>query len=128
MRSRESLRDRFKEIHILTVAGQFIYENIMYVRKNIHLFSRNSDRHNLNLRNKNKLEIIHTRLSKISKSFVGQCIRFYNKIPENICELTEKKFKNHVKKCISSKGYYKIHDYLNDKEIWTSSVDSQKTS
>lgn len=126
MRSRESLRDRFKEIHILTVAGQFIYENIMYVRKNIHLFSRNSDRHNLNLRNKNKLEIIHTRLSKISKSFVGQCIRFYNKIPENICELTEKKFKNHVKKCISSKGYYKIHDYLNDKEIWTASVDSQK--
>lgn len=118
LRSRESLRDRFKEINILTVAGQFIYENVMYVRKHIDLFPKNSDRHHRNLRSKSKLEITFSRLSKVKKSFVGQCVHFYNRIPNDVCELPECKFKKHVKKCISSRGYYKTADYFNDSDIW----------
>ena len=38
LRRRDSLRELFQEINIMTVPCQYIYENIMYVRKNLHLF------------------------------------------------------------------------------------------
>ena len=43
---RESLRELFKRINIMTVPCQFIYENIMYVRKNLHLFIKIIYSHN----------------------------------------------------------------------------------
>ena len=85
--SRASLREKFKEIDILTVASRYIYENVLYVRKNIDAFRKHSDVHKINTRNKNKLLPLKTRLHKISNSFMGQSIRFYNKIPSNIQQL-----------------------------------------
>lgn len=35
LNSRDSLRELFKGINIMTVVGQYIYENIMYATKNI---------------------------------------------------------------------------------------------
>lgn len=118
LRRRDSLRELFKEINILTVAAQFIYENIMYVRKNLSDFPKNSDRHNLNLRNKDKLDIPVFRLRKTNTSFMGYCVRFYNLIPKEILNLTEKRFKNHVKSTLCKKAYYTINDYMNDKNVW----------
>ncbi|CAG9784751.1 unnamed protein product [Diatraea saccharalis] len=48
LRSRESVREIFKEINILTVASQYIYENY-------DSFTKKCSVHNLNTRNKNKL-------------------------------------------------------------------------
>lgn len=118
LRCRESLRERFKEIGILTVTCQYIYENIMYVRKNLSLFPKNSDRHKINTRNKNNLSIPKFRLSKVSTSFRGHCIRFYNKVSDNILNMTDNKFKISVKEALCRKAYYKIDEYLNDKNAW----------
>lgn len=118
LRCRESLRELFKEIGILTVAGQYIYENIMYVRKNLSLFLRGCDRHTYNTRNKNKLAMQRFRLSKVSTSFMGHCIRFYNKLPDEKLNMTEKQFKNYIKQTLCKKAYYKVCDYLNDKDPW----------
>lgn len=118
LRSRESLREKFKETGILTLACQYIFENIMYVRKNITLFLKNSDRHKINTRNKNKLAITKFRLSKVSNSFMGHCVYFYNKIPDDVLNMTDMKFKSYVKDKLCKKAYYKINDYLCDKDAW----------
>lgn len=118
LKARDSLRDKFKEANILTVACQYILENIMYVRKNLHEFKLNSDIHDYNTRSKNKIAVKASRLRKISTSFVGNCIRFYNKIPAEIVNLPFSKFKSHVKSNLLSKAYYTVNDFLNDKNAF----------
>lgn len=118
MGPKESLREKFKEISIMTVTCQYIYENLMYVHKNINLFKKNSDSHKYNTRNKDKLAVATSRLHKVSKSFKGQCIRFYNKLPSDMLKLSINKFKNAIKRKLYKKAYYKITDYLDDKKAW----------
>lgn len=115
---RVSLKEKFKEINILTVASQYIFENLMYVRKNVTKFSEKRDIHNVNTRHKHNLVVHSTRLHRISNSFMGQCIRFYNKLPNNIRELPINKFKTFIKTKLYAKGYYKISDYLSDCNAW----------
>lgn len=119
MRRGESLREHFKQTNILTVSSQYIYENIMYVRKNLSLFTKKGDTNSLNLRNNHKLAVSRFRLTKVNNSFVGNCVRFYNMIPENITNVTESRFKKIIKTILVSKAYYKVEDYLNDNRAWT---------
>lgn len=115
---RESLRERFKEINIMTVPCQIIYENIMFVRKNLHLFGKVSDRHKYQTRHRNKLSQTPFRLAKVRKSFMGFCIKCYNKIPEKILELSDTKFKLCIKKTLCKQAYYKLNEYIEDKNAW----------
>ena len=125
---RESLRDFFKDIGILTLPCQYIFENIMYVRKNIGSFKVNSDRHGYDTRAKNKLVGPSFRLAKSNKSCLGNCVRFYNKIPDNVCELSNNRFKRYVKYCLLKKAYYSVNDYLQDKNAWRGSAQHDLSS
>ena len=116
--SRASLKELFKEIGILTVASQYILANIMFIKHNIHLYSKNSDIHSVNTRNKHKLVGPYHRLHKVHNSFAGLGIRFFNKLPEGIANLPLLKFKSVVKGRLTSKGYYSVNDYINDKNAW----------
>lgn len=118
LKARDSLRDKFKEANILTVACQYILENIMYVRKNLQEYKLNSDIHDYNTRNKHKIAVKASRLRKVSTSFVGNCIRFYNTIPTEIVNLPISKFKSHIKSNLLSKAYYTVNDFLNDKNAF----------
>lgn len=102
----------------MTVPCQFVYENIMYARKNVSNYIKSSDRHNFNTRAKDKIVQPHFRLSKINNSFMSLCIRYYNKLPDNIVNLTETKFKSCIKRTLCMKAYYKLDDYVNDKSAW----------
>lgn len=113
-----SLREKFKEINILTVPSQYIYENLLYAHKNINLFKKYSDIHNINTRNKHKFVVPATRLKKIGGTFRCQCIRFYNKLPNPIQELSLNKFKSFIKRKLCLKAYYNVNHYLEDKKAW----------
>ena len=118
MGPRESLKHKFKEINILTLHSQYIYDNLVYVHKNTSKFKTNSDLHQCNLRNKNKLAVPASRLHKVSHSFVGQSIRFYNKLPNDMTNLSLNKFKKIVKHRLCRRAYYSIADYACDKDVW----------
>ncbi|CAH2094398.1 unnamed protein product [Euphydryas editha] len=120
MKCKESLREKFKEINILTFASHYIYENIMYIRKNRHLFVSRSDHalNNVTLRNGHKLALPKCRLSKKSRSFIGMSIIIYNKIPVAIQSLPLQKFKKTIKQTLCRKAYYDINEFLNDKKAW----------
>ena len=49
---------------------------------------------------------------------MGLCVRFYNKIPEEILNLSDNKFKLKIKEVLCKKAYYTINDYLCDKKAW----------
>ncbi|KAJ8723159.1 hypothetical protein PYW08_003071 [Mythimna loreyi] len=115
---RYSLRDKFKNINILTVPCQYIFDNILYVHKNKNMFKKYSDIHNVNTRNKHKFVVPTTRLKKIGGSFRCQCVHFYNKLPSNIQELSLNKFKLFVKRKLCQKAFYTVKEYLEDKTAW----------
>lgn len=117
--SKTSLRDKFKEIGILTAASQFILNCILFVRRNINLYTKHGDLHGRNTRNRNNLIMPLYRLEKVRGSFMGQGIHIFNKIPSDILELPFEEFKNHIKNCLLKKGYYTVNDYLNDKATWS---------
>ncbi|GBP05984.1 hypothetical protein EVAR_3246_1 [Eumeta japonica] len=111
----EPVRD---EINILTLASQYIYENLVYVKRNIESFQKRSDIHNMNTRHKNDLAAHKTRLNQVNKLFNGLCVRFYNKIPAEIQNLSFAKFKRFVKRKLYGEGYYTVLEYLNEKNPW----------
>ena len=53
---------------------------VMYVKKNINDFTKIADVHNINTMNRFNLGAPVTRLHRIRNSFMGQCVRFYNRI------------------------------------------------
>lgn len=117
--SRVSLKERFKEIGILTVASQFILDNILWIRQNLHLYHKKSDIHSINTRNKHKLIGTSHRLHRVHNSFVGLSVRLYNKLPPSLLELPFNSFKSTVKDKLCKKAYYTINNYLNDKNSWS---------
>lgn len=120
--SRTSLRSVFHEVNIITLPSLYIYECIMYTRKNINSFQRKCDSHTINTRNKHKLLFPKFRLQKCNKSFLRNCIRFYNKIPDEILELGERQFKKCIKASLTRGAYYKCSDYIGDNDVWKMSV------
>ena len=66
----------------------------------------------------NKLCVPYFRLHKVHSSFVGLSIRFYNKIPQGILELSYTSFQAKIKHGLIQKAYYTLNDYLNDKNPW----------
>lgn len=54
------------------------------------------------------------RLRKVSSSFVEHCIRYYNKIPKILQNLSKNKFKAHFKNVQIRKAYYTVNDYIDD--------------
>lgn len=122
--SRDSLRTLFKQINILTVPSEYILQNIMYVRKHINEFKKKSDQHSISTRNRNGLVKSRFRLCKTDKSFLGNSVRFYNKLPVSITQLNATKFKACVKNILMSKGYYTISDYINDRITYSVPTDS----
>ena len=102
----------------MTVPCQYLYENIMYVRKNLHLYRKRGDRHTYSTRNRDQLVQPGFRLAKVDTSFMGYCLKCYNKIPTYILELNETKFKSCIKRTLCSQAYYKLGDYLDDKNAW----------
>ncbi|CAH2211312.1 jg23354 [Pararge aegeria aegeria] len=118
LKSRESLREKFKEIGILTVASQYIYNNIVFVRQHISLYKQKVDINSRLTRNGHKLVSSAYRLRKVQGSFVGLSIRFYNMIPKVILDLPMHKFKEFVKTHLLERGYYTIDEFFNDKVAW----------
>lgn len=118
LKARESLREKFKTINILTMPSLYIYMNIMYARKNLHKFKLSSEVHSHDTRHKHKIVVARTRLSKINKSFVSNCVRFYNILPDHIVNLQENAFKNTIKRILMEKAYYKTDEFLADIRSW----------
>ena len=56
----------------------------MHVKKNINNFTKIGDVHNVNTRNRLNLGVPVARLHRIRNFFMEQCVRFYDRIPENV--------------------------------------------
>jgi hypothetical protein len=111
LQSRDSCRNAFSDLGILTLSGLFILESIKFAKRNINDFNLNSDFHEYETRQGHLLRPIKHRLTKVSKSFVYLSVRLYNKLPQRIKSLEGESFKREAKALLVENSLYSIDEF-----------------
>lgn len=109
----DSVKELFSRLGIFTVFGQYIFELILFVRKNLPKFKTLGSCHNYNTRNRKKITFMNHNLKFLEKkpSYAG--IRYYNLLPEKIVNITdEKKFKRELKNYMLLKPVYSLSEFV----------------
>lgn len=111
MNYRESCRGIFKRNRIMTVYGLYIYEILIYVFKNIGVYSTCSSFHSYQTRQLN-LSFPRHKLSITEKHPTYACIKYYNNLPVDIrnCQ-TLNLFKKKLKSFLLDLEPYSLDDF-----------------
>lgn len=110
----ESCRGLFKRNGYLTVAGLYIFECILFLKKNRNEFVNDEFKHNFNTRNKNSIyRFENHRLTLTEKKPHYSAIKFFNHLPMEIKDtesyiLFKNKLFNHI--CVLEP--YSVNEYL----------------
>jgi len=112
---RDSCRELFKKLQILSLSSQYILSLLMFVVKNRELFKLNSDIHHIGTRHNNDLHLPSTHLNLFQKGVYYSGIKIYNHLPLSIKDLSHdiKCFKRTLKGFIQLKSFYSLEEYFN---------------
>lgn len=112
LKARESCRGKFRELGLLTVTGLYIYECLLFLFRNKRKFTKYEIVHNYNTRSLCYNTPEH-RLTLSERNPAYSCIKFYNKLPTNIKELTTlRDFKKQVFNIILAVEPYNELEFL----------------
>jgi hypothetical protein len=80
-RLRDSCREAFKNMEIMTLYSQYIYSLVLYTVNNKHLFDKNKEITKYKTRNNNNLHLPIATLSKFNKGAYISGIKVSNYLP-----------------------------------------------
>jgi type IV secretory pathway VirB3-like protein len=108
---RDSCRELFKGLKILTLSSQYIFSLLLFVIQNRGHFASNSAFHDINTRQKNDLHLPHVSLIMYQKGVLYSGIKVFNALPTTIKDISSnpEKFKVTVKHYLLSHLFYSLH-------------------
>jgi len=114
-RPRDSCREVFKSIEIITLYSQYIYWLVLYTINNKHLFYTNNEIHIYKTRN---LHRPIANLSEFNKGAYISGIKVFNHLLQYIKALTNdhKYFKSTLKRFLYHHSFYSMNEYYEYKE------------
>nr|CAH7761994.1 unnamed protein product [Callosobruchus chinensis] len=115
--SRTSCRQLFQKYKVLTVPCIYMLELLLYVKKNVSSFPKNSDFHKYNTRNCSALTVPAHKLTIYEKSpnYIG--LKLYNKIDPSIRDVTSlNNFKLKLKEFFVNKCFYSVTEFLESEQ------------
>jgi len=91
IRGRDSCREHFKKLKILTLQPQYVLSLLLFVINNGDYFKMNSEMHNISTRNKSNLHLPISNLSVYRKGTYYTGIRVFNSVLSQIknCSIIE---------------------------------------
>lgn len=109
LRPRDSCREKFIELEILTVPSLFMFEVIMYVKTNNliqpHQHQYSTRNHRLNPSVQHTLKLFETK-----PSYAG--LKYFSQLPSHIQDIADnKKFKKELKLHLIEKCFYSLPDF-----------------
>jgi hypothetical protein len=111
-RSRESCRDIFKKLEIMTAYGQYIYSLVLYVINNKHIFNFKKEIHTYKTRALKNLYLPAINVTKYSKGAYIASIKVFNHLPLSIKVLTtDTSFKTALKRFLYHHSFYSMNEY-----------------
>lgn len=108
-----SCRNVFSVLGILPVPCVYIYKTVLYINKNKNKYCTNTQVHHYNTRNKSNFHIKSVNKAYSLKTVNNVGIRFYNKLPDNIKNITDSKnFKKQLFDFLLRNSFYSVSEYL----------------
>lgn len=114
MNLRDSCREKFKSLKILTLPSLYIYSILNFVKLNLANFTQHNSNHDYDTRGNNNLQYDIHRLELYKMNPYYQGALLYNKLPNHIkecCSITH--FKNHLKNYLIENCFYTVNEFLN---------------
>jgi hypothetical protein len=108
----------FVRLRVLTVCSHYIFACLTQIRSSLHLLPTRSDVHQHNTRNRGQLNVPWTRLAGTQKSYPASAMRFYNKLPDEVRGLDDRKFRRAVKEMLLERPYYRVDEFFEDTLGW----------
>jgi hypothetical protein len=117
LKNRDSCRDLFKEMEILSICSQYIYSLMLHTANNIHLFTRNTEVHNIDTRQNINLFLQSTSFTKVQKGAHYSGIKIYDHLPRQLKQLSgdQNSFRFPRKKFLYENQFYSLKEYFNYK-------------
>jgi len=118
-RPRDSCREIFKNMQIMTLYSQYIYSIILFTVNNKHLFTPNNEIHKYNTRNNNNLHPALVNLTKFSKGPYISGIKVFNHLPQHLKTLDHNSmhFRSSLKRFLYHHSFCSMEEYYEYKEI-----------
>lgn len=110
--ARESCKEYFKKLNILTLPSIFIMSLVIYAKNNN--FQMTNRYHSYQTRNYNLLEVSLHRTTTFESSPKYLAIKAFNKLPAEYKTLNSNIFKKRIKEFLINKCYYSLNEYLDD--------------
>lgn len=109
--NRDSCRNLFMELNILTLPSLYILQCLLHVKKHFNELKMHSDLHDHNTRYKDKIDTKFVRLSKTQQSFNYLGIKLFNKLPIKASSVTFSHFKTVLELWLKTKSFYSIAEF-----------------
>lgn len=108
---RESCRNHFKQLNIMTFPSIVLYQTLINVKTNITSFEQNKTYHNYNTRNKDQLrtQLHNFKATQLHNKYMG--IKYFNLLPEHIKRLNLDAFKSKLKEILIETELYDIKEF-----------------
>jgi hypothetical protein len=112
---KDSCRELFKELGILTLYFQYIFSTLMFVVKHKDLLKVNIKVHEINTRHKIDFHVPSVRLMRIQKGIYYSGITLLNALPLRMKQaaLDVKKFKYALKLFLIKNSFYSVEECFN---------------
>lgn len=109
---RDECRNQFITLRILTLPCVFILECLVYIKINIDKFPTHSQNHAYQTRHRNNIQQNFLRLQRSRDGTGYYCVKFFNKLPQQIKYLNFNAYKTKIKNYLKKKAFYNIDEYL----------------
>ena len=111
-RARETCRDAFREMEILTLYSQYLYSLLVFTVENKHSFTLNKDVHTHTTRYNSNIHLSTVNLTKYHKGPYKSGGKAFDHLPLSIKNLAEdpKAFKVAFKKFLYRHSFYSIEE------------------
>lgn len=108
----ESCRPLFKELRVMTLPAIYIYYTLIRTKEDISQFPIRGDVHTHNTRNRNTIDTPQVRLTKTQVNYGYNGQRIFNKLPQQIRNMTMNHFKKYLKQWLTENCIYTIDEFV----------------
>ena len=113
---KDSCKPHFRQLNIMTLPCIYMYLTILFVVENNYLVIDNREIHQHFTRGNKNIHITKNKLKMTDNCPIYAGSLFYNKLPVELKNLKDCTFKNCLKQYFLAKCYYKVNEFLYDKE------------
>lgn len=109
---RETCREVFGTLRILTVVALYIFELGVNIYKRKHQFIRNSDVHSFNTRQKDRFHISYSRLNVCKNSPSNRGLQIFNSLPGDVRDSNSLSiFKGRLRDLLLKRAVYSVKEF-----------------